>query len=86
MKSSTTLKVLFVFLLLLVGFVGLKKLGVVETVYDNFVETVADKVILKLQKEYSPSPYGPGLDPDKIDVTKFHNLRGHEASAEINAP
>ena len=32
-----------------------------------FVNKVADRVIQRLQKEYSPSPYGPGLDPDKID-------------------
>lgn len=31
------------------------------------VDKIADKVIEKLQKDYSPSPYGPGLDPDKID-------------------
>ncbi|RTK97710.1 MAG: hypothetical protein EKK64_00410 [Neisseriaceae bacterium] len=34
------------------------------------VDKVADKVIQKLQKDYSPSPYGPGFDPDKIDLTK----------------
>jgi hypothetical protein len=31
------------------------------------VDKAADRVIEKLQKEYSPSPYGPGLDPDKVD-------------------
>ena len=36
-----------------------------------FVDRVADVVIEKLKKEYSPSPYGPGIDPDKIDVTKI---------------
>ena len=35
------------------------------------VNRVADVVIEKLQKEYSPSPYGPGIDPDKIDVQKM---------------
>jgi hypothetical protein len=35
-----------------------------------FVDKVADKVIYKLQKDYSPSPYGPGIDPDKIDMSK----------------
>lgn len=34
------------------------------------IEKVSDRVIKKLQKDYSPSPYGPGFDPDKIDVTK----------------
>jgi hypothetical protein len=32
---------------------------------------IADKVIEKLEKEYSPSPYGPGLDPDRVDVNAF---------------
>jgi hypothetical protein len=35
-----------------------------------FVDKVADRVIYKLQKDYSPSPYGPGIDPDKIDLDK----------------
>jgi len=30
------------------------------------VEKAADAVINKLEKEYSPSPYGPGFDPDKV--------------------
>jgi len=25
------------------------------------------RVLQRLQKEYSPSPYGPGLDPDKLN-------------------
>lgn len=28
----------------------------------------SDRVIQKLQKEYSPSPFGPGFDPDKVDT------------------
>ena len=36
-----------------------------------FIDVVADRVIQKLEKEYSPSPYGPGLDPDRVDVTAF---------------
>ena len=35
------------------------------------VDKIADRVILKLQKNYSPSPYGPGIDPDKLDVAKL---------------
>ncbi len=31
------------------------------------VDKISAKVIEKLQKEYSPSPYGPGIDPDKVD-------------------
>lgn len=36
-----------------------------------FVDKVADVVVEKLKKEYSPSPYGPGIDPDKIDVDRL---------------
>ena len=35
------------------------------------VDKIADRVILKLQKDYSPSPYGPGIDPDKLDAAKL---------------
>lgn len=31
------------------------------------IDKAADRVIQKLQKEYSPSPYGPGLDPDRVN-------------------
>lgn len=37
------------------------------------VDKVANKVIEKLQKEYSPSPYGPGIDPDKLDVISLES-------------
>ena len=40
---------------------------VIETHY----EKIADVVVKKLQKEYSPSPYGPGINPDKIDLEKI---------------
>ena len=39
-----------------------------------FVDKVADRVIYKLQKDYSPSPYGPGIDPDKIDISKIKTI------------
>lgn len=35
------------------------------------VDRVADRVINKLKKEYSPSPYGPGFDPDKVNPNAF---------------
>jgi hypothetical protein len=35
------------------------------------IDKVADRVIQKLQREYSPSPFAPGFDPDKIDVNKI---------------
>ncbi len=39
---------------------------------DFFIDKVADKVIEKLQKPYGPSPYGPGFDPDRINVNAFN--------------
>ena len=39
------------------------------------INKAADKVIEKLQKEYSPSPYGPGLDPDKVDPQSISKQR-----------
>jgi hypothetical protein len=38
------------------------------------VDKTADRVIEKLQKEYSPSPYGPGLDPDRVDPDGLRGL------------
>jgi hypothetical protein len=35
------------------------------------IDKAADRVIEKLQKDYSPSPYGPGFDPDKLGETGF---------------
>lgn len=34
------------------------------------IDKIADRVVKKLQKEYSPSPYGPGFNPDLIDMDK----------------
>ena len=49
--------VLMGFIILIVGVGG------------NFViEKISNRVIQKLQRDYSPSPYGPGIDPDKLDV------------------
>ena len=31
------------------------------------VDKVADEVIERLESEYSPSPYGPGFDPDVVE-------------------
>lgn len=35
-----------------------------------FVDVVANRVVEKLKQDYSPSPYGPGINPDKIDMQK----------------
>lgn len=43
----------------------------VNLVVENHYGKIADCVVKKLQKDYCPSPYGPGIDPDKIDLDKF---------------
>lgn len=47
---------------------------------------VADKVIEKLQKEYSPSPYGPGFDPDKVSPDAFKGLKKHFEMQQRSSP
>lgn len=51
-----------------------------------FVDKVADRVIHKLQKEYSPSPYGPGLDPDRIDYEKMRQKSPNPPTGPQVAP
>lgn len=58
-------KLLLIVLVLTIVMVGVSFGG------NFFIDKVADRVIQKLQKEYSPSPYGPGINPDKIDVQKL---------------
>lgn len=37
------------------------------------INTVANAVIEKLQRDYVPGPYNPGFDPDKVDPTVFRS-------------
>jgi len=39
------------------------------------VERTADRVIEKLQKEYTPGPYAPGFDPDKVNPDLWKDSR-----------
>lgn len=41
------------------------------------IDKTADRVIKKLQKEYSPSPYGPGVDPDKVGPEALKSQKHH---------
>lgn len=59
-----TLKNSFVFKLA----IGLFAFVVLFFVFNEVVvQRTTARVIQKLQKQYSPSPYGPGLNPDKVD-------------------
>jgi hypothetical protein len=48
-----------------------------------FINKIADRVIEKLQKDYSPSPYGSGIDPDKIDVSSLISKKLYDPKALI---
>lgn len=61
MKNYKNMAIISIPLLILVAFVA----------KDALIDKVVDKVIQKIEKEYSPSPYGPVIDPDKLDVDKL---------------
>jgi hypothetical protein len=60
-------------------FVNLFSDKLIEKAVEKHYEGIAEAVVKKLQKEYCPSPYGPGIDPDKIDINKFLPLSSVEA-------
>lgn len=37
------------------------------------VESITNSVIERLQKDYSPSPYGPQINPDLLDIQKVQD-------------
>jgi hypothetical protein len=53
-------------LLLVVLVLGLV-LGAVIVGGKVVIDKVTTKVIQKLQKDYSPGPYAPGFDPDRVN-------------------
>jgi hypothetical protein len=59
------LSVVFLYLVLIAGVLF----------YPRFVDKIqSDAVrgtIEEIKRSYSPSPYGPGLDPDKVDVIRI---------------
>lgn len=60
-----------IFLLVVIVILNLFSNKLVNLAVESHCEKIADAVVVKLQKEYCPSPYGPGIDPDKIDLDKF---------------
>jgi hypothetical protein len=70
---------LVVALTLIVFFINVFSNKVVDMVISKHYDSIAEEVIKKLQKEYCPSPYGPGIDPDKINVDELM-----KASSEWN--
>lgn len=70
LKEILDKSLFWVFLLLcfLIVFTVLFSNKIVNLTIEKHYDQIAEAVVKKLQKEYSPSPYGPGIDADKIDV------------------
>jgi hypothetical protein len=70
LKEILEKKLFWVFLTLcfLMVFTILFSNKIVNYTIEKHYDQIAEAVVKKLQKQYSPSPYGPGIDPDKIDV------------------
>lgn len=57
---------------------GVVILNIVLIVFGKIiVDKTTKQVIHKIQKEYSPSPYGPGFDPDKVDIKAFKTSKSY---------
>lgn len=39
----------------------------------GLIDTIANQAVSKMEKKWSPSPYAPGYNPDKVDVLKTSN-------------
>lgn len=50
------------------------------------LDKMSDRVAEKLIQEYSPSPYGPSVDPDKIDMDKLSSSEGAIKAIQIYDP
>jgi hypothetical protein len=49
--------------------IGFTALNVSAFIFSKFIiHQTTQRVLDKLQKEYSPSPYGPGFDPDRVNI------------------
>lgn len=70
MKDLLNNKLFWVFIVFcfLTVFTILFSNKIVNLAIKNHYDEIAEVMIKKLQKEYSPSPYGPGLNPDKVDI------------------
>jgi hypothetical protein len=59
------LSVVFLYLVLIAGALLYPKL------VDKIQSDAVRGTIEEIRRSYSPSPYGPGLDPDKVDVIRI---------------
>ena len=77
LKDLAENKLLWVAIVIGVLLVG----GVVCGPY--LMDRLTDRVIERLLKEYSPGPYSPGFDPDKVDPNAWRRSRQLE---QVNQP
>jgi hypothetical protein len=59
------LSVVFLYLVLIAGVLFYPRL------VDKIQSDAVRDTIEEIKRSYSPSPYGPGLDPDKVDVIRI---------------
>jgi hypothetical protein len=59
------LSVVFLYLVLISGVLLYPRL------VDKIQSDAVRGTIEEIKRSYSPSPYGPGLDPDKVDVIRI---------------
>lgn len=50
---------------------------------DRLLDKLSDRVMKKIEKKYSPSPYGPGLDPDIVDESKIKKDKEESLDEEV---
>lgn len=77
LKNNKFVWIVGTFLLLNLTVLGLSKF---------IIEKTTQQVIQRLKQEYSPSPYGPSFDPDKVSPDHLRvnfNPTNHE-KAELN--
>lgn len=59
------LSVVFLYLVLIVG------VSFYSRLVDKIQSEAVRGTIEEIKRSYSPSPYGPGLDPDKVDIIRI---------------
>lgn len=53
--------------LMMFGIIGVVVFGLLFLGMPKVIDKLSDKVIEKLNADYTPGPYAPGIDPDKIN-------------------
>jgi hypothetical protein len=66
--------------------ISLVTINLLGFAFSKFViNTTTECVIEKLKQNYSPSPYGPGFDPDKVNSNSLKvDTQGNELYSKIS--